>query len=661
MRTPGYFTAGAYVAADDPLWPFQSKMWQRTGLHEYGVGQVLAPKVKWKYYAGSDVRGNPLVADFDGDGVNEIFITTARSPYKLICLNGDGTERWVREISEAPRPGSTAFDIDGDGKFEILVSTKSALLCLNGDGTQRWAAPSGRMPLVMDIDNDGFLEIMYAGSGTVYCLRTDGSVKWQTKIAVDSYYGSAAADVDNDGLIETFWATGRFGQHAELVCLNTDGTERWRRRLSEATDAWACGISLGDIDNDGYKEILVAEYVTATLFAFKHDGTEIWRTDIGWRCFGLHTAIADIDNDGVVEVLRGGTGLACLDGRDGHVKWNAPIGKVDGAPSVADIDGDGELEIIVGAMTGVLHCLRPDGSEKWRFETGGGIEYGCIAIDDIDGDGMVELLVGSNDGYLYALEEPIIYTLTISSTPGGITEPVPGSYPHIEGKTIEVTAIPEAGYLFDHWEGDIAGSENPVTFIVTQDITIRAVFVEILRPTLTIGAIGQGTTDPPPGSWEYEDGAPVTVSALPGAGWQFDHWEGDIAGSENPATFIITADMAITAVFSEIIVPPEEHAVTISIIGEGTTDPLPGAYTVAVGAILTVTAYPAKGWVFDHWEGDVSGTMNPMDVEVLTDISVVAVFTEKPAPLPLPLWPFAVGAAGFALLAAIIHKIRKRR
>ncbi len=29
MRTPGYLTAGAYIAADD-LWPLQSKIWQHS-------------------------------------------------------------------------------------------------------------------------------------------------------------------------------------------------------------------------------------------------------------------------------------------------------------------------------------------------------------------------------------------------------------------------------------------------------------------------------------------------------------------------------------------------------------------------------------------------------------------------------------------------------
>lgn len=422
-RTPGYLTAGAYVALDDPGYPLKSKIWQRTGLHEYGMGQVLSPKVKWKYYAGADVRGNPVVADFDGDGLKEIFITTVRPPYKLICLNGDGTEKWVKEITEMPERGTTAFDIDGDGKFEILVATARIgylprLKCLNGDGTERWTGPEGRMPIVMDIDNDGALEILISVGGVVRCLRTDGTVKWETKIGEESAFGNAAADIDNDGLIETFWGTGRWKSPAYLVCLNPNGSLRWRKLLSEPSGSEACGISLEDVDGDGYKEILVGEYLTGTIFAFKHDGTEMWRTKTGWRTFNMHTGIVDVDRDGVIEILRGADlGLYCLDGRNGLEKWVANIGTVDGAPSVADIDSDGELEIVVGTIQKVLYALRPDGTEKWRFETGGAIEWECIAIDDIDGDGMVELIAGSNDGYLYCFEEVPAHTIKVESSP----------------------------------------------------------------------------------------------------------------------------------------------------------------------------------------------------------------------------------------------------
>ncbi len=180
--------------------------------------------------------------------------------------------------------------------------------------------------------------------------------------------------------------------------------------------------------------------------------------------------------------------------------------------------------------------------------------------------------------------------------------------------------------------------------------------------TLTIETIGRGTTDPAPGSWEYTAGSEVLVRAIPTAGWQFDHWEGSIAGIENPITFTIAADIAITAVFSEIIVPPEEYAVTISVIGEGMTDPMPGAYIVTHGVILKITAYPAEGWRFSHWQGDISGTANPVNIEVLGNMPVVAVFAEISPPLLIPAWTWPlIGGVIVGVIVVIIALSQRKR
>jgi chitinase len=42
--------------------------------------------------------------------------------------------------------------------------------------------------------------------------------------------------------------------------------------------------------------------------------------------------------------------------------------------------------------------------------------------------------------------------------------------------------------------------------------------------------------------------------------------------------------------------------------------------------IVTVTALPAEGSVFDHWEGDLTGDMNPATLRVSSDHTVIAVF-----------------------------------
>jgi len=72
---------------------------------------------------------------------------------------------------------------------------------------------------------------------------------------------------------------------------------------------------------------------------------------------------------------------------------------------------------------------------------------------------------------------PTTYKLTISSTSGGTTSPAPGIHEYDADATATVTALPESGYSFDHWELDsVTQTENPVDIIMDQNYTLLAVF-----------------------------------------------------------------------------------------------------------------------------------------------------------------------------------------
>ncbi|HPC15362.1 MAG TPA: leucine-rich repeat domain-containing protein [Candidatus Hydrogenedentes bacterium] len=60
--------------------------------------------------------------------------------------------------------------------------------------------------------------------------------------------------------------------------------------------------------------------------------------------------------------------------------------------------------------------------------------------------------------------------------------------------------------------------------------------------------------------------------------------------------------------------------------GTGTVDPPEGARSYCKGDQKRVTAVPAPGFRFDHWEGDASGTENPITVTLNADTHVIAVF-----------------------------------
>lgn len=195
---------------------------------------------------------------------------------------------------------------------------------------------------------------------------------------------------------------------------------------------------------------------------------------------------------------------------------------------------------------------------------------------------------------------------------------------------------------------------QPMT-IVQGDVAGPAIRLEVavepeLQYSLTLSVSGQGETIPATGTHSLPAGI-VDLSAIPVAGWLFERWMGDIDSTVNPISVDLQSDMAITAVFQEMIIPPTEYAVTISVIGQGTTEPVPGAYTVPENSDFVITATPATGWRFDHWEGDISGNTNPVTFTVDENLTVLAVFTEKPVLPPTNLLVGAIAITGIIALA----------
>ncbi len=73
---------------------------------------------------------------------------------------------------------------------------------------------------------------------------------------------------------------------------------------------------------------------------------------------------------------------------------------------------------------------------------------------------------------------PATHNLTISTTVGGTTKPTPGVWNYNEGTTIQVTAVPDNDYSFDHWELDsiVVGNANPYSVTMNADHTLHVVF-----------------------------------------------------------------------------------------------------------------------------------------------------------------------------------------
>jgi regulation of enolase protein 1 (concanavalin A-like superfamily) len=95
-----------------------------------------------------------------------------------------------------------------------------------------------------------------------------------------------------------------------------------------------------------------------------------------------------------------------------------------------------------------------------------------------------------------------------------------------------------------------------------------------------------------------------------------------------------TAHTAVVDYFFDTASPiePEDAgllAVVVDAVGAGSVvrDPDLAGYTA--GSVVTLTATPEPGWLFDSWSGDVSDTVNPVSVTVNDHVAVTAVFVEE--------------------------------
>ncbi|MBA7544871.1 hypothetical protein ES705_37232 [subsurface metagenome] len=145
---------------------------------------------------------------------------------------------------------------------------------------------------------------------------------------------------------------------------------------------------------------------------------------------------------------------------------------------------------------------------------------------------------------------------------------------------------------------------------------------------LTISATAGGTTDPVPGTHNYEDAAVAVIEAFPETDYRFLEWTGDIpAGREtdNPINITMDLDKSITANFIA------QYTLTIAAGTGGTTNPSPGDYTHDSGEQVSVQATADTGYEFNGWSGDASGTTNPIIIAMVSGISITANFAATPS------------------------------
>lgn len=125
----------------------------------------------------------------------------------------------------------------------------------------------------------------------------------------------------------------------------------------------------------------------------------------------------------------------------------------------------------------------------------------------------------------------------------------------------------------------------------------------------------------------YDEGANAEIMVTANEGWEFSEWTGDHSGTAPSASVTMDTDKDITAVFTK-----KQYDLTVETSGEGTVDEKivqNKATDYEHGTIVELTANPETGWEFSEWQGDVTGSDNPIQLTVDESKNVTAVFEKK--------------------------------
>jgi hypothetical protein len=248
----------------------------------------------------------------------------------------------------------------------------------------------------------------------------------------------------------------------------------------------------------------------------------------------------------------------------------------------------------------------------YRFDSWGGDVSGNVS--------SITTMINANKNITASFIKIYGFTASVSPAGGGIVSPAGGTYD--SGSNLTVNAVPAAGYRFDRWSGDAAGNVASIVLNMNTAKNVTAFFVPVFKLTASVSPAGGGSVIPGTGS--YDAGANVTLTAVPAPGYRFDHWSGDVSGNLTTTSITIDAASTVTANFIRV------YTLTVSVSpdGGGTVSVAGGTYDA--GASVTLTTAAAAGYVFDHWEGDVSGNTASVTVTMTGNKNVMAVFKNVP-------------------------------
>ena len=313
------------------------------------------------------------LGDLDGDGdIDAVFSNMGENNSQVRFNNGSGIFTDSGQRLTEWGHGVGIGDLDGDGDLDCIItcasySHRSKIYLNDGNGTMYDSGQdigdtqlSGNAVDLIDFEGDGDLDVYivyYQTPHKIYLNDGNGTFS-DSGFTLPYAYRVVWGDLDVDGDIDIFIKELGYGYRTLLNNGQGEFEQQWRY---EDSDVLYGGMILGDFDNDGDNDVVIAngdDTGSESTAVFLNDGTGVF-SDSGqelsvskWANF----ALGDLNNDGFVDLFISNLGLpneAWVNDGTGNFKYSGlRIGgnAMNSGCSLGDFDGDGDLDVFIATF-----------------------------------------------------------------------------------------------------------------------------------------------------------------------------------------------------------------------------------------------------------------------------------------------------------------------